>query len=262
MHELVENYWGIPVAKNYLLLTATISPETGQSSLLIQNPEERLLEYEKALQYYHRNFDRLRLSGLIFVENSDFDLSLISKKYPSGKFEWISAPRTPLAGGVHRGYGEFLMIDYAFRNSLYLTSMSPSDVVWKVSGRYVLKNLGRMIFFAPDDYDVYADIRKNWVELSVISWSKKGFLEYFQPCIEEMKVDFPPEVILARAFDGDRSMNVVSKFTWLPYINGRRGANGVPYMSARSTLRHFFAQAMNVARIFYRHAFGKDGHVE
>ncbi len=245
------------MTKKYLLLTATISPETGQSGLLIQDPGERLLEYEKALQYYYHNFDRLRLSGLIFVENSDFDLGLISKKYPSEKFEWISAPRTPLVGGVHRGYGEFLMIDYAFRNSLYLNSMSPSDLVWKVSGRYVLKNLGRMIFFAPDDYDVYAEIKKNWVELSVISWSKRGFLEYFQPFIEKMKVDFPPEVILARAFDGDRLVNVVSKFTWLPYINGRRGANGVPYMSGLSTLRHFFAQAMNLACICYRHAFGK-----
>jgi len=137
------------VTKNYLLLTATISPENGQSGLLIKDPRERLLEYEKALQYYYCNFDRLRLSGLIFVENSGFDLGLISSKYPSGNFEWISAPRTSLEGGIHRGYGEFLMIDYAFGNSLNLNSMGPSDVVWKVSGRYVLKNLGRMIFLRP-----------------------------------------------------------------------------------------------------------------
>lgn len=87
------------MAKNYLLLTATISPEAGQSSLLIQNPEERLLEYDKALQYYHRNFDRLRLSGLIFVENSDFDLSLISKNIPLENLNGFRRPERLWRGG-------------------------------------------------------------------------------------------------------------------------------------------------------------------
>lgn len=247
------------MTKKYLLLTATISPEIGQSSLLIQNPEIRLLEYEKSLRYYHRNFDRLRLSGLIFVENSGFDLRLLSDKFPSEKFEWISAPRTPLLGGVHRGYGEFLMIDYAFMNSLYLRTMSLSDVVWKVSGRYVLKNLGNMILFAPDSYDVYADIKNNWVELSVVSWSKRGFLKYFQPLIDEMKVDFPPEIILSKALGANGFANVVPKFKWLPYIDGRRGINGAPYMSRASVLRHFMTQSLNLVLAYYRRAFKDKG---
>lgn len=255
MHELVANYSGLQVTKRYLLLTATISPEAGQSSLFIQDPGKRLSEYEKALEYYYRNFERLHISGLIFVENSGFDLGLISKKYPSDNFEWISAPRTPLAGGVHRGYGEFLMIDYAFRHSLYLRAMSSPDVVWKVSGRYILKNIGRMILFAPDRYDVYAAINTNWVELSVISWSKRGFLEYFQPVIGEMKVDFPPEVVLSRFLSDAGLPNVVSKFNWLPYIDGRRGVNGVPYMSGRAVLRHFVVQSLNLVRICYRRVF-------
>lgn len=244
--------------RHYLLITATITPSSDQPSLLIKNSMLRLSEYEKAMAFYVSVIDQSVIRGIVFVENSGFDLRILANKYCDERIEWISAPQTTLSGDVHRGYAEFKMIEFAFMASVTLADLNQDDVVWKVSGRYIIKNLKRIVKNSPVEYDLYGSLTKNWVELSLISWTKSCFLLHFLPLIESLKATAPPETILAKKLAANDRISVVARFNWRPLIDGRRGSDGSRYVTELGLIKHYVFQSINFMRIIFRCLFSRE----
>ncbi|MCQ3976716.1 MAG: hypothetical protein DPW09_25080 [Anaerolineae bacterium] len=131
-----------------LLLSATVIPPSHVPNLVLTDPGLRLLDYERALAFY------LTLIGkgvdyIVFAENSNADISrlheLVHRNGLQDRVELISFYGLDYPAEYGKGYGEFKLVDYAMSNSRLLSAEMSKAVIWKVTGRYVVKNLSEVI---------------------------------------------------------------------------------------------------------------------
>ncbi len=224
--------------QNILLLTATIQPKP-QPQLVVADTRQRLDDYERALAHYAALLQNGVIDHIVFVENSGFDLHALARKYPSTGFEWISVYDLDYPTNYHRGYGEFRLVDHAFDASMKLKGMRRGDVVWKITGRYIVKNLRNVLRFAPKDVDLYCEARNGWVEMSVMAWSRRGYELVIKAIWERFATDKAPELILADVLN-ERQMGplrAIRRYYWPPFIVGRRATDGSSFQGRLSRLR-------------------------
>lgn len=149
--------------KYVLLLTACIQPSDEnlkKNNIQRSDPIIRLEDYQKALHYWLNEF-KGPLHGIVFVENSGY--SLESLKEIAFKFnkhniatEFLQQLASPLKQGLHYGYSELELIDYAFEKSELI---SECDYVIKTTGRLYFTKLGNLIKKLPLNYDIAIDIK-------------------------------------------------------------------------------------------------------
>ena len=236
---------------NILLLTSTIKPNPDQPQLVLVNPVDRLKDYESALEFYAHQLARGRLDKIIFVDNSGFDLGCLSDRFQSKNIEWISFYGLDYPNTYHRGYGEFKLIDYAFSHSITLRALCDSDVVWKVTGRYIIKNMGNVIKLAPARFDLYCDVKKNWVDMGLMAWNKAGYNSLIKDVWQKFATGMAPELILADAIkrQADASDTIIMTYFWPPFVVGRRGYDGSKYIGRFTPIR--FALTLVIKSILW-----------
>ena len=112
--------------KPVLLITATIDPGDYTSLLAPYNVDHRIEEYVQSLLFW-LNLNPRPYSGIIFCENSGSSLSEIKdmlKVRVSDEqilaIEWLSFKGNQRPIGMHYGYSELGILDYAVENSLLL----------------------------------------------------------------------------------------------------------------------------------------------
>jgi hypothetical protein len=216
-----------PPGRHVLLLTATISPKQNQPNLALFNPLDRLADYSEALGFYSSLLAQRVVHKIVFVENSGYDLQPLKALYPSIDIEWVSFYDLDYSGNYHRGYGEFRLIDNGMEQSIVLSTLSPADHVWKITGRYKIINLAKVIRFAPRKFDLYLDLRPDWAEMSLMAWSAVGHISALKGIWNLFATDKAPELILADQIHSGRiACNIQSQFHWPPFIVGRRGTDG------------------------------------
>jgi hypothetical protein len=159
------------MSKRYtLLLTACI-----KTTAPIYNAEHRtdvnmrLEDYKTALKYWLHNTDIL-LDGIVFVENSMYDLSelkqLVEENIDRGiTVEFLQNKATEVPEGVHYGYSELEMIDYAFANS---TLIKASDYIIKATGRLYFPTVAKLLKRLPSQYNIAIDSR----DYDILKYSK------------------------------------------------------------------------------------------
>lgn len=228
--------------RNIALLTATITPKSNQPNLLLVDPIKRLQEYCQALEFYSALIDSDVIDGVVFAENSGFELRKLAEKYPSPKIEWLGYDDLECSKNFHRGYGELRLIEKCVRDSKTLERLDENDAVWKISGRYILENMRSVIKHSNQEFDFYCDTRKGWAEMSVFAWSRLGYNSIVNGLSEKLKSDMAPELILAQVISkNSRSdLTLVLKYEWPPFLVGRRGSDGSSYSGRLSRLKHIF----------------------
>lgn len=226
--------------RNILLLSATIQPKSDQPQLAIVNHQERLGEYRKALAFYAAALERGTIDAIVFAENSSFDLSSLRRDFPHPAIDWVSTWGLDYDPSFHRGYGEFQLLDHAHQVSQVLQNAAPEDKVWKVTGRYILKNLKTVVATQPKVWTVYCDTRDGWSEMSVMGWTVPGFERFFRPFWPRFATGKAPELLLAEEMPRwvAQDPQVVTRYHWPPYLIGRRGTNGQSYQGRLGLLRH------------------------
>ncbi|MCX4188430.1 hypothetical protein [Methylophaga sp. OBS4] len=224
--------------RNIVLLTATIRPKVDQPKLALTNVDERLADYRKALRFYTEKLKSGIIDNIVFVDNSGYDLDDIKKEYPGG-VEFISFYDLDYPKGYHRGYGEFRLIDYAHDNSVTLARLGDADHVWKITGRYIIKNMERVIRFAPEHVDVYVNSRGNWIDMEIMSWSAKGYSSYIRNAWQSFAGRMPPELKLKEIIDNHLpdGVRVVDTFYYPPFVIGRRGTDVSSFVGRLGYLR-------------------------
>jgi hypothetical protein len=221
------------MGKNVVLLTATVTPRGDQTQLLIQDPSVRLGDYRTALAFYHRLLLDETIDGIVFAENSGFALNSLETEFPSTKIEWLGSYDLDYPNTFHRGYGEFRLIDDAMTRSSTVKQLGPRDHVWKITGRYQIKNLKRILATAPQ-FDLYCDSSSVWTEMSVMAWTKLGYQQRLAGVWETFATGKAPELILAerlRVLSGAEDCIQVESLAWPPLIMGRRGTDGGEFTS-------------------------------
>jgi len=226
-------------SRHVLLLTATVSPADGQPTLALRDPAERLAEYERALAFYQGLLAQGVLRAIVFGENSGYDLARLAARFPHPGIEWVALAPQERELRFHRGYAEFQLIDALFERSRVLSSLGDDALVWKVSGRYVVANLAALTRSAPRHVDFYVMADHQWVEMSVMAWSARGYRVIVRGLYTQFASQEPPELILRRHLGAPVRGDVkcVLSFRWPVRLFGRRGTDGSPYEGRRTRYR-------------------------
>lgn len=237
--------------RNHLvLMTATITPQANQVNLALTDPAARLEDYRNALLFYVALLNRQVISGIVFVENSGFDLGRLKALFPDPRIEWLTYPDTPYPSEYHRGYGEFRLIDFAMQNASSIRCAAAELVVWKVTGRYIVENLQRVIRFAPKTFDLYCRSTRSWTEMSLMAWTRTGHEKLLRGVYSRFNSGKAPELILAPELSPARThgCEFVREFTWPPVIIGRRGTDGGQFKGRFSAWRFRVAVLARILR--------------
>jgi hypothetical protein len=214
-----------------VLLTATITPAANQPELLLSDPQARLREYETALAFYAGLVRRKIIAGVVFAENSGFDLNTLKHRFQRPGIEWLSLPVSEPTPAFHRGYSEIKLVEEALSRSSLFAQSPAHTLVWKISGRYIVRNLQQVVRWAPRGVDYYGELRPDWAEMSVMAWSRQGYRQVVQGLWRQLATAAPPEPILRQVLQACRpaDLRVCGSFVWPPFIVGRRGSDGTPF---------------------------------
>ena len=131
-----------------IFMTACIAPKASRN-VARKDPQLRLRDYEDALSYWMHYPDK-RITGLVFTDNSGYDLSSLKKTVEDNPFHreveflQIEEPVFPDDFPHPRGYGyeEGDILDQSFQKSRLLVN---SDYIIKTTGRLYFPNLSRLL---------------------------------------------------------------------------------------------------------------------
>jgi hypothetical protein len=166
--------------KHILLMTATVTPHNAPN-LARTDPAARLKDYDDALGFYLGLIDR-PLHGIVFVENSDSDVTtlrqLVASRGLTERVEFLCNYGVHLYSEKGRAHGEFKLLDYAMTTSIMVLEAGVNHVVWKITGRYMVKNLASIIASAPRAFDAYVDMKdhpRRWMDMRLMAWTSTGY---------------------------------------------------------------------------------------
>jgi hypothetical protein len=233
---------------NTLLLTATITPPAGVPGLRRTDPHQRLDDYCRALDFYCR-LPQTSIHRIVFIENSETDLSPLREvARQAGALDrviFISFNGLDHPAKYGRGYGEFKLLDYAVNHSSALAGLDDNERLWKITGRYRVLNLLKLIRKAPAAYDLYCDTRDRpmpWLDLRIFSCTLGGYRKLLlglYPQLREDVIHMAPERFLQpRIGQLAQSNRIIVRFRREPRINGIRGWDSKNYASGMNLLKY------------------------
>jgi hypothetical protein len=219
--------------RNILLMTATITPLPGIPVLARTDPKARLQDYQASLAFYSGLLGGC-FDAIIFAENSNSDVSsLIAASKKRGHFdslEFISFYGLDYEPKHGRGYGEFRLVDHVVSTSKLLRS---DDVIWKVTGRYIVKNIERIVASRPPASDLYCHLRNypyRMSELYLMAWTRRGYEALIKGIYPKLSNDIIPgkytveETLFREAVDrASGTTNIVPRFKVVPVVQGVQG---------------------------------------
>ena len=227
-------------ASNTLLLTATITPPQGVTNLARVDPDIRLDDYSRAFDFYCRVLSEGTITQLIFSENSGSDISrlrdLAEKHGVTRNTEFICYAGLDYPPEYGRGYGEFKLIDKVMKSSSLIQNLRTHENIWKITGRYILKNISGIIATRPPNADFYCHCRnipKPWIDLFVLCWNKKAYAEFLDNIyqhLQESKMQESSEEHFRKIINGKNfESKIVKRFRTIPKLEGHRGLDGLRY---------------------------------
>jgi hypothetical protein len=228
--------------KHILLMTATITPHNARN-LARTDPVARLQDYNEALGFYLGLIDR-PLHGILFVENSDSDVTtlrqLVASRGLSGRVEFLCNYGTHLYSEKGRAHGEFKLLDYAMTASIMVIEAGVNHVVWKITGRYTVKNLASMIASAPRGFDAYVDMKdhpRRWMDMRLMAWTSTGYDRIFRGVADDL--DSKTHEMHMRDYLPKRAQGarLVPRFVREPFIDGVRGWDNNNYSKGSELIK-------------------------
>lgn len=228
-----------------LLLTATVTPPQGAVQLSRVDPALRLMDYRAALDCYLNILRRGVISGIVFADNSESDISVLRElarqRGAEAEAEFISFRGLDYPPSYGRGFGEFRMIDHAMRHSRLVSGLPADASIWKVTGRYIVRNFESVVRGRPRDTDVYCHCRNlpmQWIDLYVLCFNRRGYdavLDGICQHLREDQISGSAErafrQVIDQSHDGAR---IVKRFRTLPRLEGYRGVDNQRYETMRA----------------------------
>ena len=216
-----------------LLLTATVTPPRAATNLARTDPQDRLRDYALALHFYMQQLDKGVFDSLVFVENSNSDISILKSmslllRKPA-QIEFISFDGLDYPPENGRAYGEMVLIDHAMEHSSFIQAAGPAEIVWKATGRYMVNNLEALM--APragaDLYCQCRDFPTRWADMYFMGWTKQAYADTLGGCSERIRErpgSGASELEFRKLIDEKATVfQVQRRFPAPPEVSGTRG---------------------------------------
>lgn len=242
---------------NILLLTATVQPPQGAVGLVRTDANLRKQDYRQALAFYLGEIERGTFEKIVLVDNSntplDFLQELVDARGLGARVELISYDGLDYPPEVGRTYGEFKLIDEAYRLSHVLREVRDDDIVWKVTGRYTVHNIDKLASRRPRRADLYCNARtipSKYLDLYCISWNGRGYRKFIKgiyPRLGVSNTTVPGEnLFFDLVFDRQAAAEIAVKprFNVTPYVTGVRGFTNTGFNVGKDRRKFYLRAAL------------------
>jgi hypothetical protein len=223
--------------RRLFLLTATVTPHPGVRNLAIVAPEERFREYQRTLEFV-AGLPRSVVAGVVFAENSGADLNAM-KAVLKGRphVELLSLQPRGVLSEPGRGYLETQLVADAFRASELIRDID-NPLVWKMTGRYQVRNIARIVAHSPTGMDLYFNLRRypqRWADMWVYGTTRRGIalLSTSVERLREVGASAEREMYTIVSELSERGERVSTRLPFEPRIAGIRGYDGMSYGAPR-----------------------------
>lgn len=239
-------------APNAVLLTATVVPPLDARNLARSDVQLRLQDYLQAFDFYLAELRNGAFDALVLCENSAFDLEPFAAMARAAGLE----QRVELIGhsgldhpAQHgRGYGEFKLVDHAMQHSALISSLGGQAQIWKVTGRYRVRNLAQLIATQPLKADLYCHCRNypsRWLDMYLMRWNRRAYQRLIRGVYRSLQQDetstSAEQHFRALVDSHAGGLRIVRRFTLVPVVEGVRGFDNGDYGAMRPK---YFARAM------------------
>lgn len=227
-----------------IFLTACINPK-GMGKTALQNPQERLKQYLAGIEFYLKSFS----GKILVVENTYTDIrNEIAQIDKHNRVEYLTFSGNDYDKSLGKGYGEALILKYAFEHSMCLRN---AKLVIKISGRHLIRNFRIILrcldIFRRDKFDISSQInhKKRFVKSDMFIASPAFFISYFLPIsdkINDEKGYYFEHALYDAIMSGIQNGMKFIRFPFLLFQGGLSGTNGkaFPRPSYKSQIRTFF----------------------
>ena len=232
-------------------MTATITPPFGVPLLARFDPALRLQDYEQSLKFYLPLLNT-HFHSIIFAENSNSDVSSLQKIVDQAgmgdlvEFIVFNGLDHPPAYG--RAYGEFKLIDHVMQSSEVTKKYDEASVFWKVTGRYIVRNLDQILNHRPSNFDIFCNLRKipkHWADMFLIAWTLKGYESFLHRIHHKLIADenclVQPEEVFIDLLDAasKKEIKLAPRFIVTPLVDGVRGSDNQNYSENRNLWKFY-----------------------
>lgn len=219
-----------------VLLTATVVAPHDARNLARRDTAQRLQDYLQAFDFYLALLRSGSFDALVLCENSGFDLAPFAAKARQAglddRVELIGHHGLDHPSRHGRGYGEFKLVDHAMQHSLLIAGLGEQVRVWKVTGRYKVLNLARLIATQPPHADLYCHCRNfslRWLDMYLMRWNRRAYEQLIRGIYRKLQQDHTPtsaEQRFRALIDGhEGSLRIVRRFAHVPRLDAIRGSD-------------------------------------
>jgi hypothetical protein len=213
-----------------ILLTACVNPD-GMTKTVLQNCDTRLSQYKEALRFYLTRTSY----KIVVVENTLFDFSdNYQSQVNDGRLEYLTFEGNEYDKSLGKGYGEALIIKYAFENSKFINA---ADCIVKITGRLKVLNINTLM----KNIEIIWDKRFSFVACDTllnqsfafsqfIFASKPFYLDYFIPNsnkINDMEIRYFEHILAESVTHWKRDGNKHYLFMIPIEVQGVSGTTGI-----------------------------------
>ena len=238
--------------RQILLITSTIAPSKDTFQLVVLDAEERFRQYLSAFRFYVSLLAAGVFDKIVYMDNSGYPLDALEKvARESGvadSVEFLSCVQK-FPGKNSRYFLEMKLIDRAMAESKFL-NFDRDAIIWKVTGRYIIRNAATLVASWPKGADLYIHHRN--VPYPVVDFYFFGFVRqtydrHIGSGIEQFEGPEDGEKILRRRIDAGDFQDVVihKRFIATPRLEGMRGYNGTSYGGPSYFLRYMIRAVAN-----------------
>ena len=228
-----------------LLMTGTLNPAKGARELARVNVADRIADYKKALKHNLGLLDQGVIAGLAFVENSGYGMqdfeNIVSASGVGDRVDLMSYDARQ-SGEEPRFLGECKLLSHAFTRSDLIRNASDSHV-WKITGRYIVRNLAAILRDSEGNNDLILHCRN--YPMRYVDFGLVGFRSFLAQSIVARILGFgslqdTDERAVRDMIDNGvfADMKIRQRFSHVPDFEGVRGVDNSSFGGVRQRFRY------------------------
>jgi hypothetical protein len=196
-------------------------------------------DYKRALLFYIAEMRAGLFTSIVFADNSASELAELKAlsvlEGCANKVEFISFHGLDYPPEYARGYGEMRLVDHCMMNSVLIQAAAADEMIWKITGRYVIENIKELIGKSSGS-DFYCHCRnypRPWADMYLMGWTKSAYEPILRDAAEKIKEGIgtgSAEIKFRRLIDEKAGSHLIQRrFRTSPRINGVRGWDNKQY---------------------------------
>ncbi len=233
-------------------MTSTIAPAIDTFMLARKDPALRLMDYKASLEFQIGLLKPNMIDAIVYADNSGFPLDqlrdICEKSGVSDRVEFLSYT-SGISPRLSRYFLEINLLENAFAMSKILLA-DPQQRIWKLTGRYIVTNIEKIIHDAPD-CDLYVNCRdypEHVIDFYLTAFTRRGYTEILARDLENYKNTVAGEILLRKKIDTQSfpKCRIVRRFNHTPRISGVRGFDGARYGGWKDNAKYALRYSANL----------------